>query len=78
VTVDTHVRRHVDHIATVAGWEHVGIGSDLDGGFGREGNPEGLDTIADLHIVGDAAPAERRAALLGGNWLDFLRRVLPT
>ena len=76
--MDRHVRRHVEHIAQVAGWAHVGIGSDLDGGFGREESPDGIETIADLHVVGEAAPAERRAGLLGGNWLEFLRAALPT
>ncbi|MFN2467285.1 MAG: membrane dipeptidase [Gaiellaceae bacterium] len=77
VTIDGHVRRHVTHIAGIAGWEHVGIGSDLDGGFGLEESPEEIDSIADLHTVGAAAPAESRDGLLGENWLTFLRSALP-
>ena len=77
VTVGVHVRRHVDHIARVGGWACVGIGSDLDGGFGREATPEEIDTVADLAVVGSVAPAEHRDALLGGNWLAFLRAALP-
>jgi membrane dipeptidase len=77
VTVDEHVRRHVTHIAELAGWTHVGIGSDLDGGFGREESPEEIDTIADVHAVGSVAPSESRDALLGENWLRFLRSALP-
>ena len=77
VTIGEDVRRHVEHIGAVAGWARVGIGSDLDGGFGREESPDGIETIADLHLVGEAAPAEHRAALLGGNWLEFLRAALP-
>jgi membrane dipeptidase len=77
VTVDTSVRRHARHIAEVAGWAHVGIGSDLDGGFGRDESPEEIDTIADLHCVGSAVPAEARAGVLGENWLRFLRSALP-
>ena len=43
------VVEHVDHICQLAGdSEHVAIGSDLDGGFGRELVPTDLDTIADL------------------------------
>lgn len=77
VTVDVHVRRHVTYIAGIAGWERVGIGSDLDGGFGRKESPEEIDTIADLHTVGSVAPAERSEGLLGENWLNYLRFALP-
>jgi membrane dipeptidase len=77
VSVDVHVRRHVNHIADVGGWPCVGIGSDLDGGFGREGTPEEIDTIADLQTVGSVVPSERRDAVLGGNWLRFLSSALP-
>ena len=77
ITVDVHVRRHLTHIAGIAGWASVGIGSDLDGGFGREEAPEEVDTIADLRAVGAAVPDEFRDAVLGGNWLDFLRSALP-
>lgn len=77
VTVDVHVRRQLDHIAAIAGWASVGIGSDLDGGFGREETPEEIDTIADLHTLAAVAPADRRDAVLGENWLNFLRSALP-
>ena len=77
VSVDVHVRRQITHIAEVAGWAHVGIGSDLDGGFGREESPEEIDTVADLHVVGSELPPETSAALLGENWLRFLRATLP-
>lgn len=40
---------HVDHIAQLLGTtRHIGIGTDLDGGFGTEQSPSDLDTIADL------------------------------
>ncbi len=40
---------HIDHICQLAGnARHIGIGSDLDGAFGREQTPADLDTIADL------------------------------
>jgi membrane dipeptidase len=39
----------IDHVCQIAGnAQHSGIGSDLDGGFGREQTPTDLDTIADL------------------------------
>lgn len=40
---------HLDHICQIAGnADHIGIGSDLDGAFGREQCPYDLETIADL------------------------------
>jgi membrane dipeptidase len=33
---------------------HVGIGSDFEGGFGMESTPEGLDSVADLRLIGEA------------------------
>ena len=40
---------HIDHICQLAGNSlHVIIGSDLDGGFGREQSPYDLESIADL------------------------------
>jgi membrane dipeptidase len=77
VTLNEHLRRHADHIAHLAGWNHVGIGSDLDGGFGREESPVEIDTVADLWKVGSAVPAEAREAVLSTNWLNFLRATLP-
>ena len=77
VTLDEHLRRHADHVARVCGWRYLGIGSDLDGGFGLEESPSEIDTVADLHKVGDVVPAEFRGAVLGANWLRFLRSSLP-
>ena len=43
---------NIDHICQLAGnSNHVGIGTDLDGGFGTEQCPYDLDTIADLQKV---------------------------
>lgn len=73
---------HIDHICQLSGdCAHVGIGSDLDGGFGREQSPPDLDTVADLQkLVG---LLERRgygrndiAAVMHGNWLALLTRHL--
>jgi len=77
VTLDEHLRRHANHVANVGGWEHVGVGSDLDGGFGLEESPLEIDTVADLYRVGSAVPAEVREAVLGANWLRFLGSSLP-
>ena len=40
---------HMDYICQIAGdTRHVGLGTDLDGGFGTEQTPADLDSIADL------------------------------
>ena len=77
VTLHDHFRRHAAHIAQLIGWRHIGIGSDLDGGFGFEESPEEIDTVADLPKIGVAVPSDVRAAVLSTNWLDFLRTSLP-
>jgi membrane dipeptidase len=72
---------HIDHICQLAGTSrHAAIGSDLDGGFGREQSPHDLNTIADLqHLSGLLAArgysAEDIAAILHGNWLRLLRQA---
>jgi membrane dipeptidase len=76
VTLDV-VRAHASHIAGLIGWNRVGIGSDLDGGLGRDESPVELDTAADLVRVGDVAPADERTGVLGANWLRFLGEALP-
>ena len=43
---------HIDRVCQLAGnARHAGIGTDLDGGFGKEQSPCDLDTIADLQRV---------------------------
>jgi len=82
VSLDTVVD-HVDWICQLAGdADHVGIGSDLDGGFGVEHVPRELDSIADLHLLGGALrergfTADDAAKILGGNWLRFFGETLP-
>ena len=78
VSLGDQLRRHAEHIASVGGWPCVGIGSDLDGGLGLEESPIEIETEADLVKVGDVVPPDAREGVLGGNWLAFLRRSLPT
>ena len=72
---------HIEHICQLAGnSRHVAIGSDLDGGFGREQSPADLDTIADLQqlaglLAARGYGADDIAAIMHGNWLRLLRRV---
>ncbi len=72
---------HYDHICQIAGNAfHIGIGTDLDGGYGREQCPYDLETIADLQNL----PAlfykrgyskEDVENIMHGNWLRFLRNA---
>jgi membrane dipeptidase len=72
---------HLDHICQLAGnAEHIGIGSDLDGAFGKEQSPHDLDTIADLQRLPDLLAARGYSPtdvhnVMHGNWLRFLRRA---
>jgi membrane dipeptidase len=77
------VVRHVKHICDLTGSaNHVGIGTDMDGGLGREQIPVEVETIADLPAVGDALagaefPSDDIDAVLALNWLRFFSRHLP-
>jgi membrane dipeptidase len=69
---------HIDHIAKVAGIDHVGLGSDFDGVSGQL--PEGLDSPADLPKITEALMARGYSAedcrkILGGNLLRVFREV---
>ena len=77
VTLEKQVKNHMTHVAELIGWNRVAIGSDIDGGLGRDESPEELETIADLIKIGNIVPAEAREGVLGGNWLRFLREALP-
>ncbi len=69
---------HIDHIAKVAGVDHVGLGSDFDGISGQL--PEGIDSAADLPKITAALMARGYSAedcrkILGGNLLRVFREV---
>lgn len=76
-----HLVRHLDHICQLAGnARHVGIGSDLDGAFGREQTATDLETIADLaRLPGLLAERgfqpEDIGAVMHGNFVRFLRET---
>jgi membrane dipeptidase len=77
------VVNHTDHICQIAGnAKHCGLGTDLDGGFGKEQSPHDLETIADLPKVGDILARRGYAAddiegILWRNFVEFFRRSLP-
>lgn len=72
---------HIDHICQIAGNSlHVGLGSDLDGAFGKEQSPCEIDTIADLQYF--PALLKKRGYsetditnFMRGNWLRLLKKT---
>jgi membrane dipeptidase len=79
----TDVLRAIDYVCQRVGdADHVALGSDFDGGFGSEAVPAEFDTVADLLKIGSALgehgfEPDHISAILGGNWLRLLRRMLP-
>ncbi|MFC1634304.1 dipeptidase [Planctomycetota bacterium] len=74
---------HMDHICQLAGnTNHVGIGSDLDGAFGKEQCPIDLDTIADLQkltslLKNRGYVEDDIDRILSHNVTDFLLQIWP-
>jgi membrane dipeptidase len=76
-----HLLDHMDHICQIAGnANHIGIGTDLDGGYGLEQSPGDLDTIADLQRLPDMlttrgySPVDI-AGVMNGNFMRFLNNA---
>lgn len=73
---------NIDHICQLAGnVDHVAVGSDLDGAFGREQCPYDLETIADIQkvfpiLASRGYTAVDIAQIAHGNWLRFMRNAL--
>jgi membrane dipeptidase len=76
-----HIIDHWDHICQIAGnANHIGIGSDLDGGFGKEQAPADLETIADLQkypewLTERGYEARDIEKVMFRNWINFLDRA---
>lgn len=82
VTLDQMVL-HIDHVCQLTGDAlHVGIGSDIDGGFGRDETPMELDTVADIAKLADSLlrrgyVEDDVSNIMGGNWRHLLEHALP-
>jgi membrane dipeptidase len=80
VTMETVVD-HIDHVCQLAGnAAHAAIGTDLDGGFGREQSPTDLDTIADLTRIPAMLSkrgyqAKEIEGIMFGNWVRFFKEA---
>jgi membrane dipeptidase len=75
---------HTMHVARIAGADRVGLGSDLDGGFGRESLPLEVQSTGDyaklleaLDAAGFAALGGTREGFAHANLLRVLEDALP-
>jgi len=79
VSLDTIVN-HLDYVCQLAGnSQHAAIGTDLDGGFGRDWSPCDLETVADLQklagLLADRGYSTTDITnIMYGNWMRLLRR----
>jgi membrane dipeptidase len=74
---------HIDHICQLSGnSDHIALGTDLDGGFGKEQCPYDLKTISDLQKM-DVLLKKRGYSendiqkILNQNAINFLMGALP-
>ena len=80
VTLDQMID-NIDHICQLSGnSSHVGIGTDLDGAFGKEQSPDDLDTIADLQKIPSMLSKKGFTTkdienIMSQNFMKFLHRV---
>ncbi|HET6445798.1 MAG TPA: membrane dipeptidase [candidate division Zixibacteria bacterium] len=81
VTLD-HVVAHIDHICQLVGdAQHVGLGTDFDGGFGVEAIPAEISGVSDLPLIAKALGNYGYSdpdiqGIMGDNWLRILRSSL--
>ncbi len=68
--------RHLLHIIQVAGWEHVGLGADWDGGGGVTGYEDITALPKVVQALLDAGYKDEQVkGILGGNTVRLIRQV---
>jgi membrane dipeptidase len=74
----------MEHVVKLAGGSirHVGLGTDLDGGYGFEQTPSDLNRYRDLQrLIGimqrRGFPDSDIEAVFFGNWMRFFEETLP-
>ena len=73
----------VDYVCQLTGAvDHVGLGSNIDGGFAYSSLPDEIDTSSDLWLLRNALlkrgfTEPEVSAILGGNMLRKLKEALP-
>ncbi|TWU11151.1 Membrane dipeptidase (Peptidase family M19) [Novipirellula galeiformis] len=82
-TIDAAIE-NIDIVCQLAGnADHVGIGTDLDGGFGYEQTPTDLNRYTDLPPALLAGMSDRGYSqadiekIMHGNWMRFFGEILP-
>ena len=74
---------HIKHMADLLGaTRHIALGTDMDGGVGRDDIPQELTTAADLPRVAEALSSagfgdDDVRGIMSANWLRFFARALP-
>ncbi len=76
---------HIDHLKSVAGVDHIGLGSDFDGYGSPLGGPDApkvvMKDVSEMpkiteELVSRGYTEEEIKKILGGNWLRVYREVL--
>ena len=82
-TLETAIE-NIDIVCQLAGnARHVGIGSDLDGGYGNDQTPRDLDRIGDLQRLPELLAKRGYStaditSIMHGNWRRFFTEALPS
>ncbi len=68
---------HIEHIAELGGIKNIGLGSDFDGATTLVGleNPGQIEHLANL--LYKKYSTDQAKGILGDNWFEYYRRVLP-
>lgn len=76
-----HIYQHLDHICQLTGHaRQIGLGTDLDGGFGNEQTPIEIKRYRDLSLFADLLATKGLATrdiegIWGENWIQFLEKA---
>ncbi len=74
--------KHIEHMTKVlGGTEHIAIGSDMDGGFGKNRLPFEIESHMDFFklekaILEAGLTEADSTGIMGGNWIRFLEGAL--
>lgn len=71
-----HIVKSIRYAVSVAGIEHVGLGSDFDGSVSTPFDTAGLIRLVDA-LLESGFTEEQVGLIMGGNTLRVLRQVLP-
>ncbi|MHC2067179.1 dipeptidase [Bremerella sp. T1] len=72
-----HLLDHIDHLADVAGWQHVGLGGDFDG---VDTLPKGMEDVSKYPYITQGLldrgyTHEQIRGILGGNLIRVMKQV---